>query len=134
MTQQQIALLRQSIAPLQAHPARGGDLFFQILFTFDPSLRSLFPADLTGQGKKLVNTLAALIIALQEGDTAALTAFARRHALFFQPPCHNVLREALLWTLAQLLGPRFHDDVAAAWCQAYNTVAARLKSSLPNPS
>lgn len=133
MTPKQITLLRRSIAPLKRHPARTGDLFYRHLFAFDASLRSLFPADLQGQGEKLIKTLDDLISALDRNDAAALRAFARRHALYFQPPCHNVLREALLWTFAQLLGHDFHDNVAAAWCTAYNLVVQATREAQSPP-
>lgn len=123
MSPQQITLLRQSLAPLTAHAARTGALFYAYLFTFDRSLRPLFPANLEGEGEKLVQTLSALVNALDHHDEALISGFARRHAVYFEPSCCNVLREALLWTFAQLLGDEFHDDVAAAWCRAYNMVA-----------
>ena len=126
MTLEQITLLRRSIAPLRRYPARAGDLFFEHIFAFDASLRPLFPADLTGQGAKLIQTL-------ENDDVVAMQAFARRHAVYFEPPCHHVLREALLWTFAQILGRSFDDELAAAWCAAYNLVAHASPKALKSP-
>lgn len=123
MPPEQITLLRRSLAPLRSYPARAGDLFYEHLFAFDASLRPLFPSDLKGQGARLIQTLDDLITALERDEVEALQAFARRHAVYFEPPCHHTLREALLWTFAQLLGRSFDDEKAAAWCAAYNLVA-----------
>lgn len=134
MTPQEIALLRYSIAPLKADPLRAGQHFYQYLFTFDAALRAHFPEDISQKGRVLVQTLIGLIDALEQDDENTLQAFALRHASLFTPPLHHTFREALLWTLARLLGARFNESAAAAWCLAYNSVAARLKSPVSIPS
>jgi hemoglobin-like flavoprotein len=54
---------------------------------------------------------------------------ARHEAYGVKEPFYETLREALLWTLGQLLGERFTPEVREAWSDAYETLAAAMKES-----
>jgi hypothetical protein len=49
MTPEQIRHIRSSWAAVLPIAATAADLFYQRLFDLDPSLRALFPADLSAQ-------------------------------------------------------------------------------------
>ena len=132
MTPQQKTLVRQTFARFAAHPARAGALFYDRLFALEPSLRTMFPKNLQTLGQKFVNTLGAMIGALDDAGLGAvhLDALGRRHAMYgVQPQHYEAMREALLWSLAQLLGDEFDDDAAAAWCAAYKTAARAMQKA-----
>lgn len=141
MTPEQIALVRHTFTPVarQAHCA--GAFFYDRLFALEPPLRPLFPGDLQRQGEKFVETLGAMIRALEQEQTtdaaSALQQLGQRHEEYgVQPRHYDTLREALLWALAQILGEDFDEDVAVAWCNVYNHTAramheARLETASP---
>ncbi len=54
----------------------------------------------------------------------AASALAKRHVDYGAKPEHYpVVGEALLWTLARALGPRWTPEVALAWTAAYTTLS-----------
>ncbi len=126
MNVQTIALVQGSfekVAPI-ADVAAG--LFYKRLFELDPSLRPMFPADLTEQKKKLMQMLTVAVRGLNRLDqiVPAVQALGRRHAGYHVKAEHYAtVANALLWTLEQGLGPDFTPDVKAAWVEVYTVLA-----------
>jgi hemoglobin-like flavoprotein len=106
------------------------ELFYGRLFELDPSLRSLFRGDMREQGRKLMQMLAVAVAGLDRLDALvpAVQALGRRHAAYGVEPRHfATVGEALLWTLAQGLGPAFTSDVRAAWAAVYEVIATQMQ-------
>jgi hemoglobin-like flavoprotein len=105
-------------------------LFYSRLFELDPSLRSLFRGDMREQGRKLMQMLAVAVAGLDRLDVLvpAVQALGRRRAAYGVEPRHfATVGEALLWTLAQGLGPAFTSDVRAAWAAVYQVIATQMQ-------
>ena len=62
--------------------------------------------------------------------TETLQAFGRRHIGYgVMHSDYDGAGEALLWTLEQMLGPRFTTEVRDAWAEAYRLLAATMRQA-----
>ncbi|MDW4499446.1 globin family protein [Sulfitobacter sp. D35] len=121
-----VALIQQSfmkVMPMKMHLAQR---FYEKLFETCPGVRSLFPAEMTGQGEKLMLTLATLIRGLTTPEKVIPLAedLARRHRSYGTEAAHYaVVGETLIETLREALGDEFTPEVEAAWCRIYETLS-----------
>jgi hemoglobin-like flavoprotein len=126
MTPEQALLVRASFAKVVALGDRAAALFYERLFTLDPTLRPLFKGDLAAQRGKLLAALALVVAGLDRLDEIlpAVRALGRRHAGYGAAPEHYAtVGEALIWTLEQALGADFTPPVRHAWLEAYGLLA-----------
>lgn len=81
MTPEQITLVQQSFAKVAPISAQAAVLFYDRLFEVAPSVRAMFPEDMTEQRKKLMGMLAAVVGGLSNLDSIlpAASALAKRH-------------------------------------------------------
>ncbi len=133
MTEDEIAEVRASFARLAADGDGFAADFYARLFARAPDVRPLFPADLAGQGGKLVAMLALVVRGL--GDLAplllAIDALGARHARYGVRPAHfAAVGTALVETLAARLGSDFTPAAAAGWGAAYALLSARMIAAL----
>lgn len=131
MTPDQVKLVQDSFAKVAPIAPQAATLFYDRLFEVAPSVRSLFPDDITEQKKKLMATLAVVVNGLDKLDTIlpAASALAKRHVSYGAAPEHYpVVGGALLWTLEKGLGDHWTKDVADAWTQAYTTLSGFMIS------
>jgi hemoglobin-like flavoprotein len=122
MTSSQIAHVKTSFAAVLPIADHAGMLFYERLFALDPSLRLLFKGDMETQSRQLMQMIAVAVDSLDRLDTIVPTvqALGVRHARYGVIDAHyETVAEALLWTLAQGLGPAFTEEVAEAWGAAY---------------
>jgi nitric oxide dioxygenase len=122
MTPDQIKLVQQSFWQVVPISDTAADLFYDRLFEIAPHLRPMFPADLSGQKKKLMAMLGTAVAGLTRLDTLvpALRALGRRHAGYGVKPQHYAsVGSALMWTLEKGLGTAFTPAVKDAWATAY---------------
>jgi hypothetical protein len=61
MTPAQVACVQQSFAQVGPRADTVAAQFYQRLFTLDPSVRPLFPEDLSAQGRKLMDMLGLVV-------------------------------------------------------------------------
>ena len=66
MTPDQVQLVQQSFAKVAPISEQAAVLFYDRLFEVAPSVKSLFPADMTEQRKKLMATLAVVVGGLEQ--------------------------------------------------------------------
>jgi len=105
-------------------------LFYGKVFELDPSARRLFHNDIALQGRKLVDTLDTVTQALDHFDSLRprLVELGRQHAGFgVRPEQYDVITTALLWALAQALGPDFDAPTRDAWKILLADVASVMK-------
>ena len=129
MDAQTIALVQASFAKVAPIAGVAADLFYTRLFELDPSLRSMFPADMMEQRKKLMQMLTVAVRGLSRLDdiVPAVQALGRRHAGYHVKPEHYAtVAAALLWTLEQGLGPAFTPEVKAAWVEVYTVLSQTM--------
>ncbi|MDF2119905.1 globin family protein [Roseiarcaceae bacterium H3SJ34-1] len=127
----QIDLVKSSFAKVVPISEAAAALFYERLFTLDPSLRSLFKGDMAEQGRKLMAMLATVITNLHRLDelTPAVRDLARRHTGYgVQDQHYDTVGAALIWTLEQGLGPDFTDETRASWLACYTILAGEMKS------
>jgi hemoglobin-like flavoprotein len=132
MTPEQIQLVQETFELVAPAADAVAVLFYERLFTLDPSLRPLFKGDMSGQGKKLMTTLALAVRGLSapERIVPAVQQLGARHAGYgVRDEHYDTVGAALLWTLAQGLGERFTEDTAAAWTSAYTLLAGLMKDA-----
>ena len=131
MTPEQIKLVQESFGKVAPISEQAAVLFYDRLFEVAPSVRAMFPDDMTEQRKKLMATLAVVVGGLSNLDSIlpAASALAKRHVGYGAKPEHYpVVGGALLWTLEKGLGDGWTPDVAAAWTAAYGTLSGFMIS------
>ena len=131
MTPDQVKLVQQSFAKVAPISDQAATLFYGRLFEVAPSVKAMFPSDLTEQRKKLMATLAVVVNGLSnlESVLPAASSLALRHVAYGAKPEHYpVVGGALLWTLEKGLGGAWTPEVAAAWTAAYATLSGYMIS------
>lgn len=127
MTPKQITLIQESFRNVP--PEAAAELFYDRLFTLDPSLRRLFVGDMREQGRKLMSMITIVVNGLMDLEPLLPTVrtLGARHAGYGVKPEHyDTVGDALLWTLAQGLGDDFTDDVRQAWADAYGLLSSTM--------
>ena len=125
-----IRLLRESLAQIEPQAGIAGLAFYRNLFALDPSLRPLFQTSIELQARKLMESLSYTIAALEEPDKLipVLEAMGRRHVGYGARDEHyDIVLKALLWTIAQMLGRGFSDELKVTWTEALSFVAKVMK-------
>ena len=129
----------KAIAPQVPRLSR---LFYDHLFSADPSLIPLFTSNQLGemaqQGEKLMQMLGYAVEDLDDLEALApvLLNLGRRHAGYGVEEAHYpTVEAALLQTLAEGLGDGFTPAVRKAWTSAYEVMAtimvAGARAALP---
>jgi len=119
-------------------PAVIGDAFYSKLFSYNPSLRKMFPSNMSHQYQKLMDMINTIIARLDKLDdlTNEISAMAQRHVRYGVRPAHyKLVGNALLWTLKQGLGNDWTPEVANAWTKCYALLSeAMILASEENAS
>jgi hemoglobin-like flavoprotein len=132
MTPQQVTLVQQTFEQVAPIAPTAASLFYNRLFTLDPSLRPLFRGNMETQGKKLMASLALVARGLDNPEQilAAIRHLGQRHVRYgVQAEDYETVGQALLWTLAQGLGDAFTAEVAAAWEAAYSLLSDLMQEA-----
>jgi hemoglobin-like flavoprotein len=125
-------LVWTSFAKLAVMPEVAAALFYERLFAANPSLRPLFKNDMRIQGVKLMTTIALVVYNLPDPSQVlpAIRDLAVRHVEYgVKPADYDTLRDALLWTLGQVLGEDFTPAVREAWTLCYDELAGEMKAA-----
>lgn len=126
----EVAAVQKTWAQVKTISDTAADLFYDKLFALDPSLRALFPSDLSEQKKKLMATLDFAVATLTKPDALlpAVRALGQRHVSYGVQPAHySVVGAALLDTLETGLGAGFTDEVRGAWTKTYGVVSSTMQ-------
>jgi methyl-accepting chemotaxis protein len=126
MNQQTVNLLQESWKKVEPIAPQAAALFYQNLFSADPSLRVLFKGDMEEQGRKLMQMIGVAVDKLNDQETLvpALQSLAKRHVGYgVQESHYATVGAALLKTLGQGLGEDFTPPVKDAWAGAYSFMA-----------
>jgi len=136
MTPQQIALVQQSFSKVAPISEAASKLFYDRLFEVAPSVRAMFPEDMTEQRKKLMGVLAAVVNGLSNLETIlpVASALAKRHVAYGTKAEHYpVVGATLLWTLEKGLGEAWTPELATAWTDAYGVLSGYMISEAYGP-
>jgi len=131
MTPDQVKLVQESFAKVVPISETAAVLFYDRLFEVAPSVKAMFPADMTEQRRKLMAMLAAVVNGL--GDLPSIlpaaSALAKRHVGYGAKAEHYpVVGSALLWALEKGLGDGWTPEIAQAWTTAYGTLSGYMIS------
>ena len=132
MTPEHIALVQRTFADVLPMADTAAALFYERLFTLDPTLRSLFHSDMHEQGRKLMAVLQLVVAGLSrlEELVPIVQALGQRHRGYGVRDAHYAtVGAALLWTLQEGLGERFTPEVQAAWTSAYTLLADTMRAA-----
>ena len=129
LTEQEIALLRESFDLLQNEEQEASQRFYDRLFEIAPEVRPMFPPDMTEQGMKFMSTLGVILDHL--GHPAALEPYldnlAKGHAAYGVRPEHfRPMGQALVDTMRETLRDEFPEGAGAAWHAAYDQFALEM--------
>lgn len=122
MNQETITLVQTSWKQVVPIAPQAAALFYDNLFSADPSLKSLFRGNMDEQGKKLMQMIGAAVGKLDDLDTLVpiLQGLAKRHVGYGVQDAHyQTVGGALLKTLGQGLGDQFTPEVQQAWTSVY---------------
>jgi hemoglobin-like flavoprotein len=132
MTPRENHLVQKSFTTVAPIAEIAAALFYERLFTLDPSLRRLFRDDMKTQGRHLMATLTVAVRGLDDVETLlpVVQALGRRHLTYGVTDEHYAtVGQALLWTLEQGLGGAFTPDVRAAWTAVYELLAGAMRET-----
>ena len=90
MTPDQVKLVQQSFSKVAPISDQAATIFYDRLFEVAPQVKSMFPADLSEQRKKLMATLAVVVNGLTDLPSIlpAASALAKRHVAYGAKPEH----------------------------------------------
>lgn len=126
ITPRQVELVQTSFEQVAPIADTAAALFYSRLFELDPAIRPMFTAELSDQGRKLMQMLAIVVHGLKvvTDVVPAVQSLGKRHAGYgVTAEQYQTVGEALLWTLGQGLGDAFTPEVRDAWSTAYTIVA-----------
>jgi hemoglobin-like flavoprotein len=130
MTPRQIALVQESFRLVLPIREQAAALFYDRLFTLDPSLRPLFAGtDMGEQARKLMMAIGMVVGGLTRLDAilGEVERLAVRHVDYGVEEGHYAtVGDALLWTLEAGLGDAFTAETKGAWAEAYGTLSGAM--------
>jgi hemoglobin-like flavoprotein len=132
MTPEQKELIRRSWPLVREQSDAATVLFYERLFTINPSARRLFrDKDMRLQGTAFIQMVAMFVRSLDDDDPViaeGIDACGRRHVGYgVRYSDYEPAGRALLWALEQSLGPLFTNEVRDAWEAAYRSLAATMR-------
>lgn len=137
MTPRQISLVQKSWQNILVIAPQAGETFYSTLFKIDPSLKALFPNDITEQARKFMATLDTSVKLLDSSDKLipTLQKFgASDIGCGTQAEYYEKVGSALLKTLAKGLGDDFTTPIKKAWTAVYQVLAAKICDTAMNQS
>jgi hemoglobin-like flavoprotein len=130
LTKKETALIKKSWGLLRKiDPIVLGDIFYSKLFFDNPELRKMFPEDMEGQYRKLLDMLNTIIERLEKIDELKgdIVNMAKRHEGYGVKPEHyHLVGVALIWTLQKMLGTDWTDEVRSAWINCYASLSGTM--------
>ncbi len=127
-----IPLVQKSWQSVAAIAPAAAKLFYDNLFTIDPSLQPLFKGDMQVQGGKLMNMIGIAVAKLDNLPVLipTLQMLGKRHSGYGVQDAHYAtVGEALLATLKTGLGEAFTPAVEQAWSSVYGLIASVMISA-----
>ncbi len=129
VTAEDLRIIKNSLPMVRARLEPASEQFYDNLFSIAPELRSLFRADLAGQGMRFFSTLATIGDLLDAPEALAdeIADLARAHAgVGVRPEHFKPVGAALIVTLGETLAPDFTREMAEAWHNAFDAIADRM--------
>jgi len=131
MKPKQITILQDTwqFISVSFSPEQVAEIFYHKLFELDPSLKVLFPSDLSEQGKKLVQMVDTAVTNIDKPQVLfpVVEKLGARHVGYGVKESHyQTVGEALIYTLAQALGEDFDESTQKAWEACYQLLSKAM--------
>ena len=129
MTPEQADLITQSFDTIWTVRRKLATTFYGRFFELAPDARRLFPGDMERQHLKLMDSIAALVGALDKRALLqSVVSESGQHHVGFgaKPPHFAAFGNALIWGLEQQLGAAFTPELRTAWTTLYDAVQAEM--------
>lgn len=126
MTPEQKRLVQDSWSDLLPDQERVAQLFYERLFDMHPEVRTYFRGDIREQGSKLMVMMNTAVRGLDnlQALTEPLKHSGKMHRGYgVNTDDYAKVGDALLWTLEQVLGDAFDNDLRQAWQTTYTAIA-----------
>ncbi|MBV7436029.1 globin domain-containing protein [Aeromonas encheleia] len=133
MTPEQIELVQRAWGKVTALNHTYVQEVYEELFRLSPELIDLFPDPAGMPVAKVSETLNTVITSLEQLDALGfiIRDLGRRHRKFkVEPHQFALLKQALTTVLARRLGANFKPELAEAWSQMYDEIAALMLEGL----
>lgn len=133
MTPEQIELVQRAWGKVTALNHTYVQEVYEELFRLSPELINLFPDPAGMPVAKVSETLNTVITSLEQLDALGfiIRDLGRRHRKFkVEPHQFALLKQALTTVLARRLGANFKPELAEAWSQMYDEIAALMLEGL----
>jgi hemoglobin-like flavoprotein len=134
MTSEQVDLIRQSFDAIWSVRRKLAVTFYGRFFELAPDALQLFPSDMERQHLKLMDSIAAIVGALDKRELfqSVISHTARHHVGFGVKPSHfAAFGEALIWGLEQQFGAAFTPELKKAWITLYDAVQGEMIKRRP---
>ncbi|MEL6660762.1 MAG: globin domain-containing protein [Bacteroidota bacterium] len=129
LSEEQLDILHESLIVVKNNKDLATSVFYEKLFEIDPTLRRLFPPDLTEQADKALFAFGAVAAQIQNvGTLGDLTRdLAVRHVNYGVLPQHYTqVGGAVLATIEVVFGDDITPAVTDAWRKAYDLIATAM--------
>lgn len=126
LTAHDIELVQKSWMDISVDQNTAIRVFYDRLFETHPELEVMFHDDMEAQRRKFLGVFDFVIKGLSDLDGIRddIAAAGIRHLEYGAVPAHYpVVGETLLWTLEDMLGMRYTEEVASAWRAVYEEIA-----------
>jgi hemoglobin-like flavoprotein len=127
MNSAEINLVQVTFEEVRPNALAVAEIFYQRLFTLDPSLRPLFKGDMVHQSRMLMAMLGAAVNGLTnlEALVPVVRQLGARHVNYgVQDEHYATVGSALIWTLGEGLGEKFNPATRDAWTAAYGLLSS----------
>lgn len=121
--------LAASLSTLASDGDRLTAEFYRRLFDRHPGVRALFPADMTAQRQKLLQTLEWVVQHLDQPHVVlpAVAELGRRHRDYGAVAAHYpIVRDLLLEAMEVVAGKTWSSDLRAEWRTAIELLSQRM--------
>ncbi len=129
LTSSQVNLIQDSFATAVSHRDDLITDFYQSLFAKAPSVRSMFPDDLSTQSKMLASTLHFAVQKLENAEALIepLRTLGAKHAGYGAEAAHYaVVAEVLVDRLENAVGDAWTPEHTQAWNDALTIIAQTM--------
>jgi hemoglobin-like flavoprotein len=135
MNPEQVNLITQSFDEMWPLRRNLAAKFYARFFANAPDAQRLFPNDMERQYLKLMDTIAAIVGALNNHALfqSIIAHTARQHARFGVTASQlAAFGEALIWGLEEQFGSAFTLELRRAWIELYDSVQTEMMRAAQN--
>lgn len=124
-----IQRIEKSFEAIKPSADQLADTFYQTLFATAPSVKAMFPKDLSAQKKKLMGAVALAVSSLRSLDklVPALEEMGARHVTYgARDEMYPIVEDAMLKSMAKVGGAAWSPEVAKDWKAALELISATM--------